>query len=1042
MRKQGLYEQVISKQLEAELSEDPRHKEIVPIPKEDSPRILSQYLAGIVKQKLYSLQDTKNGFARQLELINRLAAEIERIEESDEGLQITEPAEQLLALIGPENTLFKKTWKTMPFRPKTSIAHTSLFTGSRLEPQMLQELKREILTADRIDLLVSFIRWSGIRSLMDELIAFTERGGELRIITTVYTGATELKSIEKLHELPGAKIKISYDTQNTRLHAKTYIFHRDTGFTTVYVGSSNISRSALTTGLEWNVKLTRQDLPETIENMKDIFDIYWHSDEFEYYDEGQRERLARALKWEPGLTRFDDYAGFDIKPYSYQQEILDRLQAERKLRGRYHNLIVAATGTGKTVISAFDYKQFLAENGPPSTLLFIAHREEILKKSLSTFRGVLKDPNFGELLVGKYSPGSSTHLFASIQSLNSRDFTAHIPSDYYDFIIVDEFHHAAAKTYRKILAHVRPKVLLGLTATPERMDEEDILSYFDHRVAAEIRLPEAIERNLLSPFQYFGVSDTVDLDGLRWSRGGYKVSDLEQVYTFDTALAQVRADHIVRMVDKYVSDPGTMKALGFCVSIRHAEFMADYFNSRGIPSIALTAKTDAQVREEAPRKLVQGGLSVIFVVDIYNEGVDIPEVDTVLFLRPTESLTIFLQQLGRGLRLSEGKDCLTVLDFIGAANKKYSFAEKFQALLTAQGSSIKKELENDFPNVPRGSLIQLEKKAKEVIYHNIRSSFENRSGLIEQLKILQAETALAVTLTNFLTYHHLSPAQFYQRSKGSFAKLCADAGILDNYSETLEEKMGKAFPRFARLDSLHWTNFLTDVLTSERRVFSEGEIRMLRMLQFTIWQKTTVDEAKDPYVAVEELKKNPLLLAELLELLAYNYDRVDLMEKTVELGFDCPLRIHSSYTRDQLLVALDFLKPRNMQEGVKHLPEKNMDVFLITLHKSSKDFTENTMYEDYSVNESLFHWQSQSTTTPESPTGQRYIHHRENDHRILLFVREYKNDPLTGEASPYTFLGLADYVSHTGSRPMSILWKLRTPIPAKYLKKTTQLLLG
>lgn len=683
MLKQGLYEQLINRMIDGEIKnaeERGMHVDAAPVDTGEASKVLSQYLSEVIKKGLDNVRDNGGSLADQIALVNKLvdAVKTETREDSFAALSVAQRAEQLLALFDKKDSILAVDEKAQIVRPVTSLAHSSLFTGAVREPQLGGELKKEIASCDRIDMLVSFIKWSGLRQILEDLKVFVQRGGVLRIITTSYMGATDLKAIEELEKLPNTTIKVSYDTKRTRLHAKTYVFYRNTGFTTAYIGSSNLSNAAMTSGLEWNLKITQKDQPETLQKIAATFESYWNLRDFESYDETQRERLALALQREKPDKDHERVYTFDILPYSYQQEILDKLEAERRVRGNFRNLVVAATGTGKTVISAFDYKRFCRENPKsPCRLLFVAHREEILKQSLYTFRGVLKDANFGEMFVGNYKPESIEHLFISIQTFNSQDFTEKTSPDFYDYIIVDEFHHAAAPTYQKLLTYYKPEILLGLTATPERMDGKNILQYFGNRIAAEIRLPEAIDRKLLSPFQYFGVTDVVDLNDLKWSRGGYDKGDLERVYT-----------------------------------------------------------------------------------------------------------------------------------------------------------------------------------------------------------------------------------------------------------------------------------------------------------------------------------------------------------------------------RDQILVALDFLKPSTVREGVKFLPDKKIDIAFVTLNKSDKDYSPSTMYQDYSVGEEFFHWQSQSTTSENSSTGQRYIHHREKGTLFLLFVRENKTDRISGSAGAYTFLGKANYVQHEGSRPMSILWKLKGPIPARLQKKTNELIGG
>ena len=1047
MLKDGLYEQVINKTLKKELeTASDFYIEREDIDQAEAPKILANYIAGVIEKGLRGISDgdKKLLLQKRIDLINNIILSLEKdTDDSDfAGMSVDERAEQLLAVLQKKDNViqFNKSYKAT--RPETSIAQSSLFTGSNREPSLVTEFKKEILSCDSIDMLVSFIKWSGLRSIIEELKVFTQNGKKLRIITTSYMGATDIKAVEELNALPNTEIKISYDTKRTRLHAKTYVFKRYTGFTTAYVGSSNLSNVAISSGLEWNVKVTAQDLPDTVKKINATFETYWNSNDFELYSEEQRACLEKALKAERYLDgKSDQPYVFDITPYKYQQEILDKLEAIRLVQKSMRNLIVAATGTGKTVIAAFDYKRFCQQHrGQKCKLLFVAHREEILKQARACFRGVLKDTNFGELFVGGAHPDNIDHLFISVQTLNSQDLISCTSMDYYDYIIVDESHHAEAPTsYKKFLNYYKPKILLGLTATPERMDGKSILKYFDNRIAAEIRLPEAIERKLLCPFQYFGVTDTVDLNDLKWANGSYDKRELTNVYAIDRHIADKRASHILNSIIKYVTAIEDVKGLGFCVTIEHAEYMNNYFNEHNIASICLTSKSSDEERRTAKKKLVAGDVRFIFVVDIYNEGVDIPEVNTVLFLRPTESLTVFLQQLGRGLRLSEGKECLTVLDFIGQSNKRYKFADKFQALLANTERGLDKEIKNGFPSVPKGCFVQLEKQAQKYVLDNIRAALNTRNSMVELLTTLANEMGVTPKLKDFVEYYHIDTKDIY--AKGTYSRLCVDAGLLDNFVEPIEEVLEKALGRICDIDSRRWLGFLLDIIEHAEildltRLF-DWQIRMLEMFQFTVWQKSSEECG---FTSLKEgllqIKTSPVMCAELVELLQYNLDKIDFLDKPVAMGFDCPLDLYCSYTTKQTLVAMDYLKP--FREGVKYFAAKKVDAFFITLNKADKDYSPTTMYDDYYINDTLFHWQSQSGTSDTSPTGQRYINHKKMGTKVLLFVREYKTDK-KGNASPYTFLGLANFVSYEGSKPMNIVWKLEEPIPAKFLKKTNKL---
>ena len=404
-------------------------KAVEPLDKAEAPRALAGYVAEATRAALEAMPED-NSEAR-VKLVNEVIRLLSQQKEELEQQSVDSPAQKLLQIMDPEDPdLVTGTTAAKVPRPETPMATSSLFTGSAHEPPMFMELQKEISTADRIDMLVSFIKWSGLRLIIDQLKEFTKRGGLLRVITTSYMGATEIKAVEELAALQNTEVKVSYDTARTRLHAKTYVFSRDTGFTTAYVGSSNLSNAAVSNGLEWNLKLTAKDQPDTLRKINATFDSYWNSDEFELYSPDARQRLATALKGERYHGTVPEFV-FDIRPYPYQQMILDQLRAEREVRGYYRNLVVAATGTGKTVIAALDYRGWQkAHPGENNRLLFIAHREEILKQSIATFRGVLKDPNFGELWVGGNKADNLDNLFISVQTMNSQALWKRLPANY------------------------------------------------------------------------------------------------------------------------------------------------------------------------------------------------------------------------------------------------------------------------------------------------------------------------------------------------------------------------------------------------------------------------------------------------------------------------------------------------------------------------------------------------------------------------------------------------------------------------------------
>ena len=1046
---QGIYEEIVTQLVSSKLEELNKETYYInksKIDKEEAASLLSRHLAQTIKNA-FSLIKGEKPLELQIDIANKiiyfLKDELKSEDFEDDLISIE--GEILKAVFSRVDAHFSDfDLHLKEITPYTRLTHSELFTGGNVGLSLESELKKEILSANRIDLLVSFIKFRGIIILQREFEEFTKRGGQLRVITTTYMGASDYKAIQLLSKMDNTEVKISYNTGNERLHAKAYLFYRNTGFHTGYIGSSNFSRSALTDGLEWNLKVTTKEVGHIIDKFQKTFESYWQSDDFEVFDDSiHKEKLITALNkgknpHSPELAN----SFFDIKPYPFQSEILEKLEVERTLHNRYRNLVVAATGTGKTIISAFDYKRFKQDN-KSSKFLFLAHRKEILQQSLAAYRAIIKDNNFGELWVDGLVPSNYENVFASVQTLNNRIGSLDLSPEYYDYIVIDECHHLVANSYRAIINYFKPKILLGLTATPERMDGGDIQEDFHNRIAAEIRLPEALNRKLLCPFQYFGISDSIDLSQVGWERGRYVASELTNIYTANDR----RVGEILNALNKYTKDLQDVRGLGFCVSIDHAKFMAEKFSLQGLKADYLTSDNNAN-RDLVKRQLLKKDINYLFVVDIFNEGVDIPEIDTVLFLRPTESLTVFLQQLGRGLRLAENKDGLTVLDFVSNARPEYNFENKFRALIGKTATPVKKEIEDNFPHLPLGCSIVLEKKAKEVILKNIIAATSlNRQQLIQKIASFEHQTTLELSLKNFIEFHNIPLQMIYKRD--SWKRLCQLAGKHKEFDSKNENQIVSAIKnKWLSTSSSSYFKFILKMAKNNFNVsllnHSEDEKLMLLMLHYDVWQNAGGFDSLEE--SIKTIGSNGILVQEIIEVLELLEDRIDFKEIDISLPYSQPLKVHARYTRDQILVAFGmntFEKPSSNRIGVGVAENKaiNTELLFINLIKSEENFSPTTMYDDYAVNESLFHWQSQNQAGPETNKGLSYIYHSENSKNILLFVRE-KNKDEFGSTMGYVFVGYGQLKDYYGSKPMSINWHLKEPLPNYLWKDAAKLLTG
>ncbi|MCO4786376.1 MAG: DUF3427 domain-containing protein [Marinomonas atlantica] len=1046
MQQSGIYEQLVTQLVEKRLDRERFYVGERELSAAEASVWLSRFLGNILEYAIGSVPSGDQQLQQQIQLSNELLLWLkERLQ--DDGLieenLLDSQGKILTALYELENPVAAnlKQYVEDTF-PLTGLTQSELFCGSNAGLSLESELKREILSADKIYWLVSFIKWAGIRIFRKELEAFTASGRELKIITTSYMGATDAKAVEYLASLPNTEVKLSYNTERERLHAKSYLFLRNTGFHTGYIGSSNLSHSALTNGLEWNLKITSQEIPHIIDKSLSTFETYWASNEFELFngDAHSTEKLNRALRQqrsgdEPSTAHF-----FDITPFPHQREILEQLTVERDIHQRFRNLVVAATGTGKTLISAFDFARFVKQK-PNATFLFVAHREEILKQARAAYRGVLRDGSFGELWVGSHTPAHYRQLFVSIQTLNNQLEHLNLTPDFYDYIVIDEVHHIKANSYRAVLDYFQPSLLLGLTATPERHDGGDILADFGGVIAAEIRLPEAINRRHLSPFQYFGIDDDTDLRNIAWNRGRYDIGQLTNLYTHN----QARFDKILQILQEIVTDISQMKALAFCVSREHAQYMTSQLLLKGIKADLLTSDNSDE-RQQKQQAIRSGQINVLCVVDIFNEGVDIPEVDTLLFLRPTESLTIFLQQLGRGLRLAEGKECCTVLDFVGNSKPEYDFANKFRALVGRSPKAISDEIKQGFPHAPLGCRIELTKRTQDMVLSNINKASLTLKRLVGMIRQYPQHSTLPLTLTNFLAQHpHIDLNELYKR--GSWLELVSRAKEEikeSSVDEDVFKMLKKAFHnRILGCDDHAYLGFLKQLCQSDFAI-TDTASRQELMCHYDFWQKTGPDAG---FESLEQSLKAIYRLGitdELLDVVAWQQAQTKHEQPKMPDLEQVPLRLHARYAREQILVAFGattFERQPPAREGVFVIKDDNIELLFVTLDKNEKQFSPTTMYHDYAINESLFHWQSQNSARPDRGRGLEYIQHREIGKRLFLFVREQSKDEY-GRTMGFVNYGEVEYVSHTGSQPMSITWQLKTPMPNFMWQQAAKLAVG
>lgn len=1011
----GVYEHLVTEQLAQELGQIEPAQSVIEALGDDADEELARHVAREVERVL-SMLPAEQRAEHARELVHGLLDHLAQLVGNDTARELVRSQR----LAPPPSRLLAIHRGAVPLRPSSPLTTSTLLTRNRAEPSLAHELTREIATADRIDAIVAFVTVGGVRAIYEALQSFSRRREDprMRLLTTTFTGTTEIAALDSLARLPGVQIKISYDVRRTRLHAKAWLFHRHSGLSTAYIGSANLTQTALGSGQEWMVKATASDLRHVLEKFEGTFETLWADPEFEDYvpdDPAHRARLMAALASETG-ARDAAITLIALRPFPFQERILDRLVAERAVHGRNRNLVVAATGTGKTVIAAFDYARRAATIGTTPRLLFLAHRRELLEQARDTFRHVLQDAAFGELLVGGEQPEEFDHVFATIQSVASTNLIDRLGAAHFRHVIVDECHHAPAASYQAVIPTLQPDVLVGLTATPERGDGRDLLPDFDGHIAAELRLWDALDDQLLVPFEYYGLADGVDLRAVRWSRAGYDLGALDGIYTGHDA----RADLIRAQLERRVGDVRQVRALGFCVSVEHARFMAARFSAAGIPALAVHGESDDAVRRSARRSLETREVNVLFTCDLYNEGVDLPFVDTLLLLRPTMSATLFLQQLGRGLRHHLGKSSCLVLDFIGQHRDEFRFDATLAALTGIPRAKLRKAVEDGFPFLPSGCSLQLDVVARDVILRSLKATLAGARRLAAELKELSA--AHVPTLATFLQDTGRELEEVYEA--GGWSTLKRMAGLLpaDEERDDLSRRLGW----LAHIDEptrlRTYSRALEAVRLGEVPVRDERDRTRLHMLEYQLHPKGTLRAAEG---TATYLAGQPAIADEFEQLREVLEDRVDLAADVYPVP-QWPLALHRHYTRREIVAAVGRAvageKASVPQAGILGL-EGQRELLFVTLDKSGRGFSPTTRYRDYAISPELFHWETQAAASVTRPSGKRYIESAGNGWTFYLFVRPDPN-------GAFAFLGEARYEAHEGDRPIAITWRLAKPMPA------------
>jgi len=933
----------------------------------------------------------------------------------------------------------------------------SLVTNNN-QSNMFDEISKNLSKCNSFIFSVAFISFGGLHLILKALDTAKENNVKGKLLTSDYQNFTDPAALRKLQEFGNVESKIYLQKTQGGFHTKAYIFENDEDIT-LYIGSSNITEKALLKNVEWNVKvISKKDHPFVVDVLNQFNELWNKTQTIDENFLDQYEAFINTLKEAHRQEEKFLFIEETVRPNSMQSKAILNLRNLRT-RGEDRGLVIAATATGKTYMSAFDVKQFA-----PKKMLFLVHREDILNKAVESFRKILGAGIDIGILSGSKKEIHRKYLFSTIQSMYTH--YTEFKQDEFEYIILDETHHAMASGYQNVIKWFKPKFLLGMTATPERADGYGLFSFFRNNIALEIRLFEAIEDELVSPFHYFGVREAE----------GINLSDLDdnQIDELTRRLSiQSRVDYIVKQMKLYGYAGQKLKCLGFCASLEHAQFMTDAFNKRGIKSVFLSGKDDVPTRERYVSQLesdTPDSVQVIFTRDVFNEGIDIPSINMVLMLRPTNSPIIFIQQLGRGLRKIPGKDFVTVIDFIGNYKKSFMMAIALKGQRFYDKESLMISVKEGFREVPGDSFVQMDEISKQEIIEQLeRENFRALAYLKDNyfaFKLMNNQHIPYFLMEYELFEGSPDPIKFIDKSGSYLDFLMKMEKSSDLNQKGWTEKFLKIIRQLSSsLPLRRPTEFIIlEMIIKNRSVSLDKIIKEIDSNYRGITKETIIHSINNllgKYLDSVQKKRHIPLIAFKNDVVSRTENWEDSITEYTEVYFEdifkyglfryqkefgnteYHLPFFKLYQTYSMANTAPLCNLENMFSSFRGqgLLRHEKDYFLFIDLNKDADVKESINYKDKILSPSMLQWQTPNSTGVKSTVGQNLLMNEKKGYSLHIFVRKYKK--IDGITEPYIYLGKANTVDYDKTspkpKPITIFMRFENELPQNLFTELTSL---